>query len=129
MILAKIIFIALICVVLSIVVSKINPEFKLYFTLLFAIVSILLIFYELKDQIQSLINTFLNYNINIANFSILIKIVAIAYICDFIALICKDLDYESIGKKIEMSGKLIILVYSFNVIIQFIDEVIILVNR
>ena len=74
-------------------------------------------------------NVFKNYNINIDNFSLLLKIVGIAYICDFVSLICKDLDYESIGKKIEMSGKLIILVYSFNVILKFIDEVYLLVNR
>jgi len=82
-----------------------------------------------KDHVASMVSIFNNYNIKIDNFSILIKIVCIAYICDFVSLICKDLDYESIGKKIEMSGKLIILVYSFDVILKFIDEVFILVNR
>lgn len=129
MVLTKIIFVALICIMLSIIVSKINPEFKMYFTFLFSIVSILIIFYETKDEIQNIVNTFTSYDIKIDNFTILIKIILVAYICDFISLICKDLNYESVGKKIEMSGKLIILIYSFNVIIQFIDEVILLVNR
>lgn len=129
MILTKIIFLAIVCILLSVIVSKFNPEFKLYFTLLFAILSISLIFYDLKDEIQMIVSKISNYNLNIENFTILIKIIAIAYICDFISLICKDLNYESIGKKIELSGKLLILVYSFNVIVQFVDEVIILVNR
>lgn len=129
MILIKIIFIAVICILLSIIVSKVNEEYKLYFTLIFGIIAVLLIFGEVKGHITSMMSIFNNYNIKIDNFSLLIKIVCIAYICDFISLICKDLDYESIGKKIEMSGKLIILVYSFDVILQFIDEVFLLVNR
>lgn len=129
MILSKIIFIAVICLILSIIVSKINPEFKLYFSLLFGIVATFLIFGEVKDSIVDIISKFSSYNISMENFSILIKIVLIAYICDFASLVCKDLKYESIGSKIEVCGKVIILIYSFNVITQFIDEVFILVNR
>ncbi len=129
MILAKIIFIAVICMILSIIVSKVNKEFKLYLSLTFGILAVFLIFFEIKDDLINMVNVFNSYNLKIENFSILIKIVVIAYICDFISLICKDLDYEAIGKKIEMSGKLIILVYSFDVILQFIDEVLLLVNR
>ncbi len=129
MILIKIIFIAVITILLSILVSKVNEEYKLYFILIFGIVAVLLIFEELRVHISSMIAVFSNYNIKIDNFGILIKIVGIAYICDFVSMICKDLDYESIGKKIEMSGKLIILVYSFDIILKFIDEVFLLVNR
>lgn len=129
MLLIKIIFIAIIAIVLSMIITKVNEEYKLYFIMIFGIVAILMIFSELKGPIENMFNIFKNYNIKIENFSLLLKIVGIAYICDFVSLICKDLDYESIGKKIEMSGKLIILVYSFNVILKFIDEVYLLVNR
>lgn len=129
MLLIKIIFIAVIAILLSMLISKVNEEYKLYFILIFGIVAVLLIFSELKGHISNMFDVFKNYNIKIDNFSLLLKIVGIAYICDFVSLICKDLDYESIGKKIEMSGKLIILVYSFNVILKFIDEVYLLVNR
>lgn len=129
MLLMKILFIAVITILLSMLISKVNEEYKLYFILIFGIVALLMIFSELKGPIGNMFNVFSNYNIKIENFSLLLKIVGIAYICDFISLICKDLDYESIGKKIEMSGKLIILVYSFNVILKFIDEVYLLVNR
>lgn len=129
MILIKIIFIAVITILLSILVSKVNEEYKLYFILIFGIIAVLLIFEELRVHISSMLAVFTNYNIKIDNFGILIKIVGIAYICDFVSMICKDLDYESIGKKIEMSGKLIILVYSFDIILKFIDEVFLLVNR
>lgn len=129
MLLMKILFIAVITMLLSMIISKVNEEFKLYFILIFGVVAFLMIFSELRSHISNMFNIFSNYNIKIENFSLLLKIVGIAYICDFVSLICKDLDYESIGKKIELSGKLIILVYSFNVILKFIDEVYLLVSR
>lgn len=129
MILTKIIFIAVITMILSITISKVNPEFKIYITVIFGILVIFLLFDQVKAYITEFINMFYKYDIKIENFSIILKIVGIAYICDFISLLCKDLNYESIGKKVEVAGKFIILIYSFNVIKIFLDQILLLVNR
>lgn len=128
MILTKIIFIAVITIILSITISKINPEFKVYVTVIFGLLVIFILFAEIKDNLAEFTSIFNKYNIKIENFNIILKIVGIAYICDFISLLCKDLNYESIGKKIEMAGKVIILIYSFDVIKIFIDQILLLVN-
>ncbi|MBP1925429.1 stage III sporulation protein AD [Sedimentibacter acidaminivorans] len=128
MILTKIIFIAVITIILSITISKINPEFKVYITVIFGLLVIFILFGEIKDNLVGFTTIFNKYDIKIENFNIIIKIVGIAYICDFISLLCKDLNYESIGKKIEMAGKVIILIYSFDVIKIFIDQILLLVN-
>ena len=129
MILTKIIFIAVITMILSITISKINPEFKIYISVIFGLVVIYLLFYQIKGNLAEFINIFNQYDIKIENFNIILKIVGIAYICDFISLLCKDLNYESIGKKIEIAGKMIILIYSFDVIKVFLDQILLLVNR
>ncbi len=128
MILTKIIFIAVITIILSITISKINPEFKVYITVIFGLLVIFILFGEIKNNLAGFTSIFNKYDIKIENFNIIIKIVGIAYICDFISLLCKDLNYESIGKKIEMAGKVIILIYSFDVIKIFIDQILLLVN-
>lgn len=128
MLLAKVIFIALITVILGITISNFNKEFKVHITVIFGILVMLLLFRELKVYIQEIINIFIRYNIKIEYFSTILKIVGIAYICDFISLLCKDLNYESIGKKVEISGKLIILIYSIDVIKIFLDQILLLVN-
>jgi len=128
MILTKIIFIAVITIILSIIISKINPEFKVYITVIFGLLVIFILFSEIKNNIAGFLNTFNKYDVKIENFNIILKIVGIAYVCDFISLLCKDLNYESIGKKIEMAGKIIILIYSFDVIKIFIDQILLLVN-
>ena len=128
MLLAKIIFIALITVILGITISNFNKEFKVHITVIFGILAMLILFRELKGYIQEFIDIFVRYNIKIEYFSTILKIVGIAYICDFISLLCKDLNYESVGKKVEISGKLIILIYSIDVIKIFLDQILLLVN-
>lgn len=128
MLLAKIIFIAVITVILGITITNFNKEFKVYITVIFGVLVMLLLFRELKGYIQEFINIFVRYNIKIEYFSTILKIVGIAYICDFISLLCKDLNYESVGKKVEIAGKLIILIYSIDVIKIFLDQILLLVN-
>ncbi|MDF2678508.1 MAG: spoIIIAD [Bacillota bacterium] len=128
MILAKIIFIAVITLILSITVSKFNAEFKVYLSVIFGILVIFILLDELKVYFNELVNIYNKYDIKIENFSIILKIVGIAYICDFISLLCKDLNYESIGKKVEIAGKLIILIYSVDVIKIFLDQILLLAN-
>ncbi|MFA7549469.1 MAG: SpoIIIAC/SpoIIIAD family protein [Sedimentibacter sp.] len=124
----KIILIAVITLIMGITLSIFNSEFKVYITVIFGIVVIFMLFKELKVYVEEIANLFVRYDIKTEYFSTILKIVGIAYICDFISLLCKDLDYESIGKKVEIAGKLIILIYSIDVIKIFLDQILILVN-
>ncbi len=128
MLLAKIIFTAVITVILGITISNFNKEFKVHITVIFGILMMLMLFRELKIYVQEFIDIFIKYNIKTEYFSTILKIVGIAYICDFISLLCKDLNYESVGKKVEMAGKLIILIYSIDVIRLFLDQILLLVS-
>ncbi len=128
MLLSKIIFIAVITVVLGITLSKFNSEFKVYITVIFGILVLFMLFNELKIYLEEIISLFIRYDIKTEYFSTILKIVGIAYICDFISLLCKDLSYESVGKKVEIAGKLIILIYSVDIIKIFLDQILLLVN-
>ena len=128
MLMMKIILIAVITLIMGLTLSKFNSEFKVYITVIFGIVVIFMLFKELKVYVEEIANLFVRYDIKTEYFSTILKIVGIAYICDFISLLCKDLDYESVGKKVEIAGKLIILIYSIDVIKIFLDQILILVN-
>lgn len=128
MLLIKIILIAVITLIMGISLSKFNSEFKVYITVIFGIVVIFLLFKELRVYLEEIVSLFVKYDIKTEYFGTILKIVGIAYICDFISLLCKDLDYESVGKKVEIAGKLIILIYSIDVIKIFLDQILILVN-
>ena len=128
MLLTKIIFIAVITLILGLTISKFNSEFKVYITVIFGIVVIFMLFNELRIYVEDIVDLFARYNIRTDYFNTILKIVGIAYVCDFISLLCKDLNYESVGKKVEIAGKLIILIYSFDIIRLFLDQILILVN-
>lgn len=128
MLLGKIVLIALITLILGITISKFNSEFKVYITVIFGLLVIFMLFAELKTYVEEIARLFERYEIKTEYFNTILKIVGIAYICDFISLLCKDLEYESVGKKVEIAGKLIILIYSVDIIKVFLDQVLILVN-
>ena len=128
MLLGKIVLIALFTLILGITISKFNPEFKVYITVVFGLFVIFILFAELKTYVEEIVRLFVRYEIKTEYFKTILKIVGIAYICDFISLLCKDLDYESVGKKVEIAGKLIILIYSVDIIKVFLDQVLVLVN-
>ena len=128
MLLGKIIFISLVVLILGIALSNFNSEYKVYITVIFGMVVIFMLFSELRVYIEEIIILFNKYDIKTEYFSTILKIVGIAYICDFISLLCKDLDYESVGKKVEIAGKLVILIYSVDIIKIFLDQILVLVN-
>lgn len=128
MLLGKVIFIALIVLILGIIISNFNSEYKVYITVVFGMVVIFMLFSELKIYIEEIIVLFNKYEIKTEYFSTILKIVGIAYISDFISLLCKDLNYESVGKKVEIAGKLVILIYSVDIIKIFLDQILLLVN-
>lgn len=52
---------------------------------------------------------------------IMLKIVGIAYVCQFSSEICQDLGSQTIGKQIEMAGKLSVFIVSIPVIQAMLD--------
>ncbi|MCI5952858.1 MAG: stage III sporulation protein AD [Anaerostipes sp.] len=52
---------------------------------------------------------------------ILLKIIGIAYVCQFASEICQDLGSQTVGKQIEIAGKLSVLVVSIPVIQGLLD--------
>lgn len=55
--------------------------------------------------------------------SVLIKIVGIAYICEFASDICKDSGFGTISNQIQIFGKLSILVVSMPVFMNLLDAI------
>ncbi len=59
---------------------------------------------------------------------ILVKLIGIAYICEFAASISKDAGYSAVASQIELLGKLTMLVVSLPVFMQVVQTVLSLIN-
>lgn len=119
----KIAALALVAVVIIVLVKNYKPEFGI----LTAIGCSLLILYFLADSLKyafsyiSDIYSRLEYGNSY--FSIIIKVLAIAYITEFTAQLCKDAGENSIASKVELAGKVIIFCVAIPVFISILNLV------
>lgn len=119
----KIAALALAAVVIIVLVKNYKPEFGI----LAAIGCSLLILYFLIDSLKyafsyiSEIYGRLEYGTSY--FSIIIKVLAIAYITEFTAQLCKDAGESSIASKVELAGKVIIFCVAIPVFISILNLV------
>lgn len=68
-----------------------------------------------------------NFNIHTNYISALIKIIGIAYICEFASQICIDAGEGAIAKKIELSGKILIVSCSIPILNDLLELVLTLI--
>lgn len=120
----QIVAIGIVSSILIIVVKEYNPELAIQIS----IVTGLIIFVSILGKLNSVLTVLKFYaakaDIEIFYFSILLKVVSIAYITEFGAQICKDSGEVSIGKKIEFAGKILIMVLAIPIYAALFDVII-----
>lgn len=122
--LIKIIGVAILICIVSIVTKQIKPEFSL---IIIIAGSCLLLWYILQ-YVGTIVNVFDNIatqtNINTEFLTIILKIVGIGYLIEFAANICVDSGNSSIADKIILIGKLIILTVSMPIISNLLNVIV-----
>ena len=121
--LIQLVGLAVIAMFIAVFLKKYQPEISVLICLG---LGIFLFFY----LIQAFESTFLflqslSEMINLTYVSVLLKLIGIAYICEFASGICKDAGYQSVSGQIEMAGRVSMLLISLPVmrsIIQTISE-------
>ena len=95
----------------------------LAFLLLF--VSVLLIFFVILDQVRHifrLLYTMAEYaNINQSYIETIIKIVGIAYVTEFSSQLIKDAGLDSLALKVEMAGKVFIILVAIPILTTIVE--------
>src|SRR5690554_1339557 len=119
----QIVGLGLIATVLILVIKEQKPVFAF----LLATFTGIIIFLFLIDQVRIVIETLEllaeKSNVNMIYLKTILKIIGIAYIAEFGAQIVRDAGQESIASKIELAGKMLILVMAVPIISVIIDTV------
>ncbi len=114
---------ALCAVILIVLVKSYKPEFGVYT----AIGCSLLILYFLVDSLKYafsyMAELYERLDYGKAYFPIIIKILAIAYITEFTAQLCRDSGESSIASKVELAGKVIIFCVAIPVFLSILNLV------
>ncbi|WP_227938554.1 stage III sporulation protein AD [Alkalihalobacillus deserti] len=119
----QIVGLGLIATFLALVIKEQKPLFAFMLTVFVGI----LIFLFLIDEIAKIINMLEGIaeqaNMNMMYLQTILKIIGIAYIAEFGAQIAKDAGQAAIASKIELAGKILILVMAIPILTAVIEMV------
>ncbi|MBY4604538.1 MULTISPECIES: stage III sporulation protein AD [Bacillus] len=119
----QIVGLGLIATFLSLIVKEQKPTFA-FLIVVFAGCAI---FLYLVDQIYAIIRMIekiaINANVNMVYVETILKIIGIAYIAEFGAQLTKDAGQGAIASKIELAGKILILVMAVPILTVIIETI------
>lgn len=119
----KIIAIGLITCLATMIVRPIRSDFAV----IIAIVGGLIILFMVVNYLSSVFETFRNIigitGLNSSLYTLLLKIIGVGYLVEFTAGICSDTGNSSLGDKVLLGGKIIILVMALPIITNILQIV------
>ncbi len=112
----KITAVGIIGTVLAVTVKAYKKEFALFIGIGTGMVMLFLLidsFVKIKNLFGAMIT---EAGINGEYVGIMVKVIIIAYICEFAVQFCNDAEEKAIGTKIELAGRILILTASLPII-------------
>lgn len=121
----SIVGIGIVSTILVVLLRQSNKsEFALLVSLATGIVIFSMILNKLKYVVETLSLLIKSTNIEFAYFSIILKIIGIAYIVEFGSQISRDAGEEAIASKIELGGKVVMMVLAMPILLALMDLII-----
>ncbi len=120
----QIVGLGLIAAVVIAVLKVQRPEIAIQISIITGIIIFLFIAGKLSAAIELLNEYSRKVSIDFMYLATLFKIVGIAYIAEFGAEVCRDAGESSIASKIELGGKVIIVVMAVPIITSLLDLII-----
>lgn len=110
--------------ILSLILKEQKPLFAFLLSTVTGIFIFLFLIGKISAVIQVLEQLATQSNINLVFLKTILKIIGIAYIAEFGAQIVRDAGQESIASKIELAGKVIIMVMAIPIITVIVETVV-----
>ena len=120
----QIIGLAIVATVIIAVLKVQRPEIAIQISIAAGIIVFAMILGKITAVIE-LLNSYADkVNIDTIYLSTLLKIIGIAYIAEFGAEVCKDAGEGAIASKVELAGKVVIIVLAVPIITSLLDLII-----
>ena len=117
----KIVGIAIFAVIMIIILKSYRPEMAVILSIVTGIGIMLYAIYKMTPVVNVLNDLVNKSGINTQFLMIIIKVIGIAYIVEFGKNICVDAGQTSIATKLEMAGKVIIVVLTIPLISSLVN--------
>jgi len=120
----QIVGLGLVVTVLSLIIKEQKPMFAFLLAAFTGMIIFLFLIGKISTVIRVLEDLAQQSGINMVFLKTILKIIGIAYIAEFGAQIVRDAGQESIASKIELSGKILIMVMAIPIITVIIETVV-----
>lgn len=117
----QIVGLGIVAAVIIVVLRGQKPEMAIQVSIVTGVVIFLLLVSKLSAVLDLLEGYADRVGINTVYFTTVLKIVGIAYIAEFGAEVCRDAGESSIASKIELAGKVIIVVLAVPIVTSLLD--------
>ena len=119
----KIIGIALITIIATLLVKQVKVEFSIIVALTGGLIILFMIIDGISDIVAYFSEIVTRTNINSEMFAIILKIVGVGYLTEFASHLCIDSGMSALADKLTLSGKIIIVVMALPIITSLLDIV------
>ena len=116
----KIVSLGIVATTLIIILNNFKSEFSIYISILTSVI-FSMILTPLTSVIDVLRNLSIKANLEITYFTVILKIIGTAYIVEFGSQICRDAGQNSIAMKLELAGKITIMVLAIPILVALMD--------
>lgn len=117
----QIVGLGIVAVVIIVILRGQKPEMAVQVSIITGVVIFLLLISKLSAVLDLLEGYADRVGISVVYFTTVLKIVGIAYIAEFGAEVCRDAGESSIASKIELAGKVIIVVLAVPIVTSLLD--------
>ena len=119
--------VAIVVAIMAIVVKKLGSEFGVTVSITGGVLIFLMLLPHLIEVIGvfGLLSEQVNTSFN--HIGLILRILGVAYIAEFGAQVCKDAGEGAIASKIELAGKVLIMVIGAPVVVSFLNVIVQLV--
>lgn len=120
----QIVGLGLIATILIVIIKETRPEFAILISIVTGVIIFSLILNKLVYVVDTISTLSNRVDVNISYFNTILKIIGMAYIVEFASQISKDAGQESIAMKIELGGKVLIMVLAIPILLALMDLII-----
>lgn len=120
----KILAIAILTCVASLIVKQVKPDFASIVAIAGGVIILLLLIDYLQDIVGVFQTIIEKTNLSPSLFSTILKIIGVGYLTEFTSNICVDSGNSGLASKVGLAGKVIILFLSLPIITNLIEVII-----
>lgn len=119
----QIVALAVVAVVLILVIRQERPELAMQISMVVGLIILIFAIWKLAGVVRVLENLARRAELNMVFLSSLLKIIGIAYVAEFGSQVCRDAGENALAFKVDLAGKVMILILAVPIISTIMETV------